>query len=53
LQGPDWPKEPPQTFEDIVQLPQNVKNEIINLHKIELNDIIIGNNNGNIGMHAL
>ncbi len=53
LQGPDWPKEPPQTFEDIVQLPHNVKNEIINLHKIELNDIIISNNNGNIGMYAL
>lgn len=34
LRGDSWPKYPPQTREEIDQLPEYIKNELVNLHHI-------------------
>ena len=34
LRGDSWPKDPPQTREEIDQLPESVRNELINVHHI-------------------
>ena len=30
VRGPDWPEEPPETMEEFQQLPESVKNELVN-----------------------